>query len=71
MEKQAPNGVAAEEEYEHGRDVERPTEPATPADIGALDGAAAAGSAGAVSTDADGSEGGIPAEGPDPSVGPD
>jgi hypothetical protein len=67
MEEQKPNEASSPEEYEHGRDRERPGESATPADIGALDGA---GSAGAVSKPSD-DEGAIPTEAPDPSVGAD
>jgi hypothetical protein len=72
MDDERRKGASPNEEYEHGRDAERADEPATPGDIGALDGAAAVGSAGAVgdSSDAD-EEGGIPSKAPDPSVGPD
>lgn len=52
-------------EPEHGPDEERADEGATQGDIGALDGAAAAGSAGAVSAPSDG-EAPVPEEGPDP-----
>jgi hypothetical protein len=66
-----PNEDAApEEQLEHGDSQDRETEGATPAEIGALDGAAAAGSAAAVG-DARDDDGGIPTSGPDPKVGPD
>jgi hypothetical protein len=59
-----------QEKFEHGPETDRRDEAAKPSDIGALDGAAAAGSAGAVSEPSD-DEGGIPTDRPDPSVGPD
>jgi hypothetical protein len=59
-----------QESFDHGQDAERLKEGATPGAVGALDGAAAAGSAGAVSDESD-DETPIPESGPDPSVGPD
>lgn len=63
-------GEPGQEEFEHGQDSERVEEGATPGAVGALDGAAASGSAGAVGEESD-EGGGIPEDGPDPSVGPD
>ena len=58
----------------HDQVEETVDEGAKPSDVGALDGAAAAGSAGAVSTEGthgtDG-DGSIPTSAPDPSIGPD
>lgn len=59
-------------EFEHGRAEERAEEAAKPSDVGALDGAAAAGSAAAVGSESgDEDEGAIPTSEPDPTVGPD
>jgi hypothetical protein len=59
-----------EEHFQHGGAEERADEAAKPSDIGALDGAAAAGSAANVGTDS-GDEGGVPTSPPDPTTGPD
>jgi hypothetical protein len=59
-----------DEEFDHGSEAKRADEAAKPSDVGALDGAAAAGSAGAASEATD-DEGGVPSHRPDPSVGPD
>lgn len=64
-------------EHEQRESVaEEVAEGATPGTIGALDGAAAAGSAGATRPpaadfDSGGGDGGVPTEAPDPSIGPD
>ena len=63
-------GAAQDAQFEHGNETERADEGAKPSDVGALDGAAAAGSAGAVGAGGD-DDGAIPTEGPDPSIGPD
>jgi hypothetical protein len=64
-------GARSEEEhFEHGQAQERADEAAKPSDIGALDGAAAAGSAANAGTVSD-DEGGVPTSPPDPSTGPD
>ena len=63
-------GAAHEEQFEHDTRTERADESATPGEVGALDGAAAAGSAGAVG-DANDDGGGFSTDAPDPSIGPD
>lgn len=61
-----------DEEFEHGHETKRAAEAAKPSDIGALDGAAAAGSAAAQSRpDGEMDEGAIPTSGPDPKFGAD
>jgi hypothetical protein len=70
MDQKPDRGESEQEKFEHGHETEHADEAAKPGDIGALDGPAAAGSAGAVSDGSD-DEGGIPATSPDPSVGPD
>lgn len=62
-------GAAPHEQLEHGTETERADEAAKPSDVGALDGAAAAGSAGAVGADRD--DGAFSTDAPDPSIGPD
>lgn len=68
--KAPPNGATEDEQLEHGRADERAGEAAKPSDIGALDGAAAAGSASSAGT-ASGDEGVVPTSAPDPTIGPD
>jgi hypothetical protein len=58
------------EHFQHRRAQERADEAAKPSDIGALDGAAAAGSAANAGTVPD-DEGGVPTSPPDPTIGPD
>lgn len=69
--RQAPQtGATEDEQLDHGRAGERAGEAAKPSDIGALDGAAAAGSASSAGTASD-DEGVVPTSAPDPSIGPD
>ena len=60
----------AEQQLDHGQAEERADETAKPSDIGALDGAAAAGSAVNAGTES-GDEGVVPTSAPDPKDGPD
>ena len=62
-------GAAPHEQLEHGTETARADEGATPGDVGALDGAAAAGSAGAVGAAHE--DGAFSTDAPDPSIGPD
>ena len=59
-----------EEQFSHGEAEEQADEAAKPSDVGALDGAAAAGSPVNAGTESD-DEGGVPTSPPDPTVGPD
>ena len=68
---EAPKNAATEDEqFDHGQAAERAGEAAKPSDIGALDGAAAAGSGSSAGTGSS-DEGGVPTSAPDPTVGPD
>ena len=62
-------GATPDEQFDHDTEAMRADEGATPGDIGALDGAAAAGSAGAVGSGDD--DGAFSTDAPDPSIGPD
>jgi hypothetical protein len=59
-----------DEELEHGQAEDHADEGAKPSDVGALDGAAAAGSAASAGTKSD-DEAVVPTSAPDPSRGPD
>lgn len=63
-------GATHDEQLAHGAADERAGEAAKPSDIGALDGAAAAGAASSAGT-ASADEGVVPTTAPDPTVGPD
>ncbi len=70
MSEERKTGRSEEEHFKHGQAAERADEGAKPSDIGALDGAAAAGSAINAGTDSE-DEGAVPESPPDPTTGPD
>jgi len=69
MDQGSGDGASPDEQFEQGPEAQRADEGAKPSDVGALDGAAAAGSAGAVGDDED--DGAFSTDAPDPSIGPD